>query len=383
MNITPIETPVQLVLTDEQQSAIDKIKEWLIKGSISPQEFKLGGYAGTGKTTVIKALIEQLAGKAWFGIAAFTGKATNVLQRKGLHGAQTLHSLMYDVVQEVGQPIEFVKKAVFEERFDCIIVDEASMLNTQLLEDLKSFRKKILFVGDPGQLEPVGDNPRVMERPDYVLSKIHRQAELSPIITFASDIRHGGRPMPKDVTGDHGTLVVRSKSGFTIPQVEDMKINQVICAKNKTRQEINILYRRFLNRPTDDLIIGDKLICLRNNQQVGVFNGMILYVKDVRDKQDLYWEVNLEDEVGKKFTKVNVWREPFEKELPKEFTIPKVMRVPLLYVEWGYCITCHKSQGSEWENVLVWDENVSFFCNQAKWRYTAITRASQKLVFCL
>jgi exodeoxyribonuclease-5 len=124
--------PQQITLTEEQQKAIDLIKAWFIQPE--PKEFKLGGYAGTGKTTIIKFLLENLE-TSRIEVSAFTGKACNVLQRKGIRIARTLHSLMYDT-QVINGAYIFHLKSRLDMNPALIIVDEASMVSTELYNHL-------------------------------------------------------------------------------------------------------------------------------------------------------------------------------------------------------------------------------------------------------
>lgn len=370
-------SPPTLVLTEEQNEAIERIIEWYTNGN--NQEFHLGGYAGTGKTTIIRVLRERL--KARTCLCAFTGKAVNVLQRKGLTDAATIHSTIYNVIPLRNGGFQFELRGSIEGRPDLIIVDEASMISRELYKDLCSFNLPMLFVGDPGQLEPVGDNPNLMAHTDFVLSKIHRQAELSPIIGFASAIRLGTRTV-NDYPFDGEQLLIRPKVGM------DMEIlvgaDQVICARNRTRVDGNMKFRDHMKRPRTIIGIGDKIIVLRNNPTFNVFNGMILFVDEVLEQTSLYFKLNAHDEIDRKFNDLYIWREPFEKDLPKEFKIPTYKDRQLVYCDWGYVITCHKSQGSEWNNVIVWDEWMpAKVWDMKRWRYTAITRAAKKLTYCL
>jgi exodeoxyribonuclease-5 len=174
------------------------------------------------------------------------------------------------------------------------------------------------------------------------------------------------------------------KTGLAIPDLIQMKVDQVICARNKTRIDVNKRYRRALSQPGNLLTTDSKIIVLRNNQQMGVFNGMLLFVDKILQDNFDHWSISAHDEVNRKFHKLNVWKRPFLEELPKEFTIPRHQKIPLVYCDWGYCITCHKSQGSEWDHVLVWDEWMPpTIWDMRRWRYTAITRAAKKLTYCL
>lgn len=372
----PTTPPPVLLLTEEQEKAITLIQSFMA----SPlPEFRLGGYAGTGKTTIIKEIRARLRPKYTSHLCALTGKACNVLHRKGLIDAQTIHASIYDAEPQKGGGVVFYLKTKLDNKPNLIIVDEASMISTELYRDLRSFHVKLLFVGDPGQLEPVGDNPNLMAHPDFTLSKIHRQAELSSIITFAQHIRTGGDINSWPSSPD---LAIRGKDEFRISLAREF--DQVICAKNKTRRDVNSRFRFHMDKPIEKLFPGDKIIVLRNNQNYLVFNGMILFVQKVHNYGALYTTVDCLDEIGREFNSLPIWNEPFSKELPKEFAIPVVDKKQLVYADWGYAITCHKSQGSEWDKVLIWDEWMPpKVWSMARWRYTAITRASKELTYCI
>lgn len=362
-----------ITLTEEQQLAVDTITKWL-DDPLGRPEFKLGGYAGTGKTTVIKSLQKVLRHKYSIVVAAFTGKAVHVLGKKGVF-AQTLHSLMYNVIENKDGTISFERKSFLESDPDVIIVDESSMISTDLYRDLLSFGRRYLFVGDPGQLEPIGDNPNLMAFPDLVLSKIHRQAESSPIITLANNVRQGLNLALTKVDG----LWVKQKA---ITSPEFLSNDQVICAKNNTRKMFNEKIRLFKQFPPSRIVVGDKLIVLRNNMGYGVFNGMILFVDSIVSTTFNAWITDCHDEIGRKFLRLPVWIDPFLNPTAIDKN-PKVPRT-VVWVDFGYAITCHKSQGSEWGKVLVWDEWVHpKVWDNKRWRYTAITRASEQLTYCV
>ena len=364
------------VYTDEQESCLDTLVKWVNSPS-SPREYRLGGYAGTGKTTILRELRSRISRTHYSVVSAFTGKAVNVLMRKQVT-AQTLHSLMYNPVEDRLGNITFEKKSRLQDSPSLIIVDEASMLSTDLYNDLKSYGTKLLFVGDPGQLEPVGDNPNLMAHCDLTLQKIHRQAEHSPIIQFATHIRTGGTPKYFQWKGPpQDALLIRDKA---IPASVFLSATQSICAKNKTRQGLNLRIRLHEGRPERGILtLGEKLICLRNNRTLGVFNGMIFFVRELHSEGATYYECTVEDEGGNLFRRLKIWKEPFIMPLVQDI-------VPHLhaYCDYGYVITCHKAQGSEWDHVLVIDEWMPpSVWEMKRWRYTAITRAAKKLTFCL
>jgi len=359
-------------LTDEQELAVIKIIAFL-EPADKTLAFRFGGYAGTGKTTVIKALLDRLEQLRGLNVAvcAFTCKAMSVLQRKGIWCAQTLHSLIYECELQPGGGMEFHRKGRLVPRPDLIIVDEASMISTELYKDLMAFNIKVLFVGDPGQLEPVGDNPNLMKLTDYVLSKIHRQAEESPIITLATKIRGGFVPLRSEVEG----CTIRGKD---LDSKWLLAANQVIVAKNATRNFFNKKFRLYYQRQPQTLVVGEKIIVLRNNTRFSVFNGMILFVTKVHHETATYWRVDCVDELNKPFESLLIWKDPFQIEIGKDARIPR----DLVYCDYAYAITCHKSQGSEWDSVLVYDEPTSMW-DMKRWRYTAVTRAAYNLVYCI
>lgn len=388
--------PLSIVLTDEQAEAISRIKNWLKSPSVP--DFKLGGYAGTGKTTIIKYLRKEVERDLSSVVCAFTGKAVNVLSRKGISGS-TIHSLIYDC-ENIKGVLTWHKKATLKEDPDFIIVDESSMINKELLADLRSYGIKLLFVGDPGQLEPVGDNPNLMANPDFVLSKIHRQAEKSPIIAYANQVRTTGEvnylrnPDLSITTVIPGELFIRNKSIKTSDMAE---CSQLICATNKTRQGLNEKFRLYKQLEPKKITVGEKIIVLQNNREFSIFNGVILFVKEILEDKSDHWLVNAEDEIGGKFQELPIWKRPFEQpelfiKKPKDLVVPKYSRdgrpvykgPSLVYADYAYAITCHKSQGSEWESVIVFDQWLPpEVWDMNRWRYTAITRAAKQLTYCL
>ena len=375
-NTTPPIPP--FTFSEEQSIAIDRIMAWADPLSHTPtREFKLGGYAGTGKTTIIKEIIKRFNSLGLVvNLAAFTGKACNVLQRKGLSQAQTLHSLLYftEVNTRTGE-YTFHKRITLESSPDILIVDEASMISTDLYHDMLLHTKlRFLFVGDPGQLEPVGDNPELMKSPHFTLSKIHRQAAQSPIITFAHDIRSGKAILKQQ----NPALHIRDK---LLPDDTLVKSSQVICGKNLTRTYLNQRIRRVLGFNTLAPQMGEKLIILKNNQSFGVFNGMIVFVDEIKDTGST-WTMTFHDEVGNTYRRITIWKAPFLQD--GKLKQGQYCTRHEVHADFGYVITCHKSQGSEWDMVTVIHEFVPpQIWDMKRWSYTAITRAAKQLTYAI
>ena len=173
-------------LTEEQRSTIKSV----LKDLNSERFVTLGGYAGTGKTTCVNTIVKALENKKYkFAVCAYTGKATNVLRRKGIEAA-TIHSTIYRTEKNLEtNEVYWTRKPWHEFSHDGFIIDEASMVGEDIHKDLLSFGLPILYVGDHGQLEPVGSKFNLMQNPNYRLEKIHRNA--GEIAHFAEHLRKG------------------------------------------------------------------------------------------------------------------------------------------------------------------------------------------------
>ena len=363
-------------LFPEQQLAVDQILLWS-KSLPQSLEFKLGGYAGTGKTTVIKWIIEALKNdSACVGLAAFTGKAVSVLRKKGCSDAQTLHSMLYHVEQR-GKAVYYHLRESLP--FDYIIVDEASMISKELYSDLMSFEIPVLWVGDPGQLEPVGDDINLMQQPDFVLKTIHRQGEGSEILRFAEQLRN--KKEPKAFISDgHTEIEVRPKF-----QLGSINCDQFICGFNKTRLSINFKARLQLGHSGEVLLPDERICILRNSRNHGVFNGMLLTTTKVTRKNDQVLLVDAKDEINQVFRDLPLFVPQFNKQSTLDAyehkQASKRHNSDLILADYGYCLTGHKSQGSEWDTVCVIEEIWHEKWEASRWRYTTATRAAKKLFY--
>jgi len=349
---------MQAILTNEQKQAVDGAVGAVKNGT---DLYRIGGYAGTGKTTVAKYIAAGLK-RGMF--CAFTGKAACRLTQKGL-ASITIHRTIYDF-----DPYswKFFKKEMLDG--DYFLIDEGSMISTTLWDDIESFAKPVIMLGDPGQLDPVGGDPRLMHKPDIILEQIHRQAADCGIVQYATDIR-----LDK-YTPDARYPDVQITYGQN-PKVKDLKwANIIICGYNRTRIKLNRKIRQ-INGYTGLLTPGESIICLRNNMKISIFNGQILTVQKVisQTKRIITAECTTDD--GRTI-RLPLLKEQFNRKLIDMNDLPKGCGMFIL-ADYGYCITCHKSQGSEWDNVLVIDEQCPCVWDTRRWRYTAITRAAKGL----
>lgn len=338
------------------------------------QHCRIGGFAGTGKTTLISSIVaelERLGSKV--AVMAPTGKAANVLCQKCVP-ASTIHRRLYELIEV--KPIQFRLRDTVE--VDFFIIDESSMIATDLYNDILTFNKPTLFIGDPAQLEPVGDDAKLMHKPDFVLTQIHRTAEESGIIHFATALR---------TTVIHPTVYARNFGGSLAPgtgvsfksyaevkKADWLGFDQIIVGKNLTRHKLNQAFKKSL---TSLPVIGDKLICLKNDYAHGVFNGETFIVtNDELEQDDQTGELCIELE---SYDGTRNWY-PFWLEYFDDQTLEPWRKArEVIWLDYAYAITCHKSQGSEWDNVGVLDE--AFGNPPNRWRYTAATRAAKTLTW--
>lgn len=399
----------------QQDEALLKADRWFRSGD--QQVFHFFGYAGTGKTTLAKHLASGIDGTVLFG--AYTGKAAHVLKTKGCDNAATIHSMIYhsrdksrarlkelqerldnllailkhegvndidrhkdvvalrktirDEADNADQPM-FVKNmdSVVKDA-DLIIIDECSMVDGRMGEDLLSFGKPVLVLGDPAQLPPVGGAGYFTEnvRPDVMLTDIHRQAGESPIIHMATKVRNGETLE----IGQYGDSKVVAFEGKMSPE-ETLSYDQILAGKNRTRTAVNGKVRRLMGIDDPYPVINDRLVCLRNNSELGLLNGAIFHVSDVTGVMDrkVFMSVQPEDNIAS--LEIAAHEHYF---LGKEDELGWFEKREAQEFDYGYALTVHKSQGSQWDSVCVLDESFCFRKDRHRWLYTAITRASENV----
>jgi exodeoxyribonuclease-5 len=354
----------------EQSNALDAVGRWLEAGE--PQVFRLFGYAGVGKTTLARHVAEAAQGETAF--AAFTGKAALVMRSKGCAGASTIHALIYRASEgEEGAPTFTLNRDGPASRAGLIVIDECSMVDAELGRDLLSFGKPILVLGDPAQLPPVKGGGFFTEaEPDLMLTEIHRQAENDPIIRLSQIVRSGGEL----AYGDYGeSRVVRRAE---IDAADVLAADQILVGVNRTRRLYNQRIRELLGLAEALPVAGDKLVCLRNDRVKGLINGGLWRVEALGGMRKDFVRMTLraEDEVGRSQAKVAVLKQFFE---GAEADLSYPQRRESDEFDYGYALTVHKAQGSQWDSVMLFDESRAFREHRARWLYTGLTRAARKL----
>lgn len=355
---------------------------------------------GTGKSTLVKFIVAALdIPEDYVCYIAYTGKAAKVLREKGCPNAMTAHRLLYQSFPRADGTFYHKVKRPLDSPYKLIIVDEISMLPKEIWDLLLSHRIHVICLGDPFQLPPIGEDNQVLYNPHIFLDEIMRQAQESEIIRLTMDIRNG-----KSLTPFKGNEV----------QVIDQKdiiggmygwADQIIVAKNATRRNINSQMRHMLFDIDDDIPVeGDKIICLRNDWETVteagdvLVNGTIGTINNIRyNRYHPYLKPMMTaDFVSDDYTELDVRISPLDvsfRDLNIDYKLlttgeptvteknfrrfPKQFK-PLTF-DYGYCITCHKAQGSEYDKVLVLEEFLKGN-DHDRWLYTAATRAKEKLV---
>lgn len=376
----------------DQHIALSTVLDWF--GSDPKEACILAGYAGTGKTTLVAHIRQQLHQdnpKLKVAFCSYTGKATQILSRKlaaleavyGADSVSTIHSLMYSPVRnDEFEIIGWEKQQKLEA--DLIVVDEASMISKNIWDDLRSYQIPILAVGDHGQLPPIDDSFSLMEHPTVRLEHIHRQAEDHPIIHLSFLARTEGRipvesfspevrKIQKGTRESHRAVTETLKSFH-----EDMLI---VCGYNKTRVRLNQATKKLLAKNASLPESGDQVICLKNNHDEGIFNGMTGTLTEIVSFDALWYQAQVQFPDRPMPYLGLVYKGQFnaEKTLPYEEFLQLDGTGDLF--DFGYAMTVHKSQGSQAKEVLLFEERFHSMDDEMwrRWLYTAITRAEEKL----
>ena len=337
------------------------------------------------------------------------------MRAKGCVGAETIHSLIYlvkekskalllefeqdlldkidykneledkDAIARAEADIKRVQDVIEDERkklsspsfslnpdstiaeADLVILDECSMIDTEMGRDLLTFNVPILVLGDPEQLPPIYGAGFFNDNPDTLLTEVHRQAENDPIIDLATQTRRQEVLQPGKY-GKSEVIAAGAKLGEAV-----LEYDQILVGRNITRTAVNARIRKLLGFTEWHPVHGEKLICLRNNKDLGLLNGTMWTVDDIGEIDHHRLFLTLVGENGHVVT-VEMHGAPFRGE-----KIPYYEKKDAQEFDFGYAITVHKSQGSQWENVLVIDESFCFGQDRYKWLYTGITRAATRV----
>lgn len=358
----------------------------------------ISGFAGSGKTTLIPCIVEALHLQPFeVCYIAYTGKASLILKEKGCENAMTAHHLLYRSIPKKDGTFYHIPRKPLPP-YKLIVCDEISMLPKEMWELLLSHHIHVLALGDPAQLPPITEDNGVLANPHIFLTEIVRQAQDNEIIKLSMDIREG-RPLTP-FKGKQVQVITKDEL------VDGMYFwaDQIICAKNETRHNVNTFIRKKLfNIENNEPVEGDKVICLRNYWDCAngledcLVNGTMGTVSFIRYndgiqlyKPGLTWDFTPEGynlsqmSADPRFKNINVdykllttgettvnqknFKKFSARTIPKEF-------------DYGYCITCWKAQGDQYNKVLLFEETFPQNIEEhRRYLYTGCTRAIEKLV---
>jgi len=418
-----------MTLSKDQLEAKKTILDW-INSRTRSSYLTLGGYAGTGKSSLIADVRKSLPKNWKVAFAAYTGKASGVMKNKLIAAdavnendyVGTIHGLCYHVRVDPDTGLNvFERKAWID--YNLIIVDEASMVNQELFQDLRLYGIPILFVGDHGQLPPISsDDFNLMTDPVIKLEEVHRFDGDSALLDLSIMAREGSR-IPFKRFDDKVAKVNENDplvDDFILNRLGDFSDGICLCGTNNTRVDVNQLIRVNYGIVSDvgDKLprVGDRVVCLRNNRNLvdPIYNGMLGKIGSISEipnpgtsllndvwnmsvsvddgftykgmvNKHHFGEMKYSDD-GKEFVTVRELMQMKSKLTIKE---KKMIRGKLggrrLYFDafdFGYCLTVHKSQGSEWGNVMLFEETSGYWDEdyRRKWLYTAVTRSNNRLL---
>jgi exodeoxyribonuclease-5 len=297
-----------------------------------------------------------------------------VLRSKGCDDATTIHSMIYRSREsDEGGPQFVLNRQSAAAKADLIIIDECSMVDEDLGRDLLSFGQPVLVLGDPAQLPPVkGGGFFTDGEPDVMLTEVHRQAQDNPIIHLSMKVREGGRLEP----GAYGeSRVIRRRE---IDAAMVMSTKQVLVGLNRTRRLYNTRIRELTGFRDPMPAAGEKLVCLRNDKAKGLLNGGTWTIQTLHGIRNdcLRMDVLPEDESRRRSVAVSVHKAFFE---GGEEDLPFILRRESDEFTYGYALTVHKAQGSQWDDLVLFDESYAFREHRSRWLYTALTRAAERI----
>lgn len=447
--------------TPGQQILIERLGRFITSSWENPNAlFLLKGYAGTGKTTVVTALVNVLPQlKKRFVLLAPTGRAAKVLASYTQKQANTIHRKIY-FARTTKDGVIALKLQQNLHKNTLFIVDEASMIQNSSMNDFNLFNgrnlmddlfyyvysgenNKILFIGDTAQLPPVGlDNSPALDHEflktsyhldieSYELTEVVRQAQDSGILSNATLIRRviDRQEFRLPLFSVEKFMDIKRLSGADLEDAlntaysSSMKDNNVvICRSNKRANIFNQEIRKRILFFEEEINTGDYMMVVKNNyfwlpegSSTGfIANGDIIELKRIRSIREMFGfrfadvTIRFLDYPEEQELDVKILLDTIRSESPalssadnnrlfqevmkdheditnKRKRIEKVKSSPYfnaLQVKFAYALTCHKTQGGQWETVFL-DQcylnermmNVEYL----RWLYTAVTRATKRL----
>lgn len=389
-------------LTDKQQAIVNAAVDWYYNSS--EQIFQFAGNPGTGKSVVMNAILEAI-GIPMERVApmAYIGAAAINMRLKGMNNAKTIHSSIYDMVEEpvrdsngrivmnkyFNRPeVKFKRVLKNLPDIDLLAIDEGGTVPFNMRKDILSLGKKVLVAGDLDQLPPVADAPAFLTSGYvHVLTEIMRQAKNSAIIYLCQRAKHG-LPIHTGLYGNE-VMVLEEKDFNLIAKDVLPKAGVVLCGKNETRAKYtNMIRYQMLGKKSNIPDMGEKLICRMNDWRMvsgGIcltngLTGIVINQPDVSTFDGKCFRIDfLPDLNPVPFTYVPVDYEFFTADLDKKTSMKNFNYCCGEAFEFGYVQTVHTAQGSQWRNGIYFEEFLPN--NNAQLHYTALSRFQSKCIY--
>jgi len=380
-------------LSEDQERALASLLGW-VKNPARRPYITLGGYAGTGKTTLIavfKNELLKLNKAARLAFCSYTGKAAQNLKNKlrdagtlsARDSVSTIHGLIYNPLEaEDGRIAGWSRKDELER--DLIIVDEASMVDGAIWADLLSYNIPIVAVGDHGQLPPISGKFNLMQAPELLLTQIHRQAAGNPIIQVSEHARATGLVPPRR----YGPGVVKYLKDDCDAQERSGELLEgwspetlILCGYNNTRNRINQFIRANRGFEGPAPASGDRVICLRNNHKKAVYNGMLGTITSIMPAQKDWYQAEIQLDDRERPYDGLIYAPQFGAKTGINFTADRRLAAIGDLFDFGYALTVHKAQGSQARRVVMFEERFAQMDDDMwrRWLYTGVTRAEEEL----
>lgn len=389
-------------LTDKQQFIVDRAVDWYYNSS--EQIFQFAGNPGTGKSVVMNAILDALnIPKERIAPMAYIGAAAINMRLKGMNNAKTIHSSIYDMIEEpikdnngriimnkyFNRPeVRFKKVLKNLPDIDLLAIDEAGTVPLNMKKDILSLGKKVLVAGDLDQLPPVADMPAFLTSGKiYVLDEIMRQAKNSAIIYLCQRAKNG-LPIHTGIYGNE-VFVMEEKDFSLIAKDILPSAGVVLCGKNETRSKYTDFIRyQILGKRSNIPDFGEKLICRMNDWRMesgGIcltngLTGKVMNYPDVSSFDGKCFRIDfLPDLNPVVFPYVPVDYEFFTADLARKSSMKNFNYCCGEAFEFGYVQTVHTAQGSQWPTGVYFEEYMPSNNNQL--HYTALSRFRNKCIY--
>lgn len=367
-------------LNEQQLDVFMKVMRDLV--TLDERVVVVSGSAGVGKTFMMAKLVRALSKISTTDVPCLTltGKAAHQLTKKGVP-ATTFHSTIYNIKEDRNGEIYFELKDPSEFAYEYVCIDESSMVPEEIVDFLLRTNTKMVMFGDHKQLPPVNSEYNIAEDFDYEMTEVVRTKKDDPIVKLAYEAYNNNR-IPKSFD-EYDNIKIFGKDVGLGRILRENDYDAVICGTNNRRKQLNQTIRQLKGYEFELPEPGEPIMCLKNqylDDGTTLYNGVIYRVVDRMHSLGLSTFYRIYDEWRDATVVVMIEDDYFHADLSRPKNPMKSGKSKNASAfTFGWASTCHKQQGDEHDKVLFVDEDVSYFLEQKRFRYTAITRAKKEL----